>query len=173
MENIKSRKNNRLIDFDYSAAGAYFVTICAKDHKSIFGRIVVGDAALGVPHVQLSLYGEIVNDFINRIPIANPNVNVPHYIIMPNHIHLILEIVDADKGTPRAASPTTTTIPKIVNALKGLSTKKAGIPLWQRNYHDHIIRNQPAYDRIAQYIINNPITWQKDCYFNSNTEETT
>ena len=68
-------------------------------------------------------------------------------------------------GTPRAASPTKALIPKIINALKGLSSKKAGVSLWQRSYHDHIIRNEADYNRITEYIENNPAHWEEDCFY--------
>lgn len=127
------RKRNRLAGYDYGRAGAYFVTICAKDMKCIFGHIIVGDAALGVPSVRLTEIGQIVDDVIRRTETAYSNVTVPYYVIMPNHLHLILVLSHEDRGTPRAASRTgedenqgmpraasRTTIPKIVNALKSL-----------------------------------------------------
>ena len=175
---LPKRKPSRLQNYDYSQNGAYFITVCTKDRHEIMGTISVGDAALGVPSqndhissqndgtpsVKLSEVGEIVRTFIENIPNTNPGVSVPQYVIMPNHIHLILVVGsgttmplkntngvpgdfldgvpgDAD-GTPRAASPTKALIPKIINALKGLSSKKAGFSLWQRSFHDHIIRNK-------------------------------
>jgi len=188
MNDLPKRKPNRLKNYDYSQNGAYFVTICTKDHHEILGSVIsVGDAALGVPSVELSEYGEIVEGFIENIAYANPDLHVPFYVIMPNHIHLILVVESRNiegNGTPRAASPTkmldaaesTKTlnsaasptkmlVPKIINALKGLSTKKAGFPLWQRSYHDHIICSEQDYLRIAEYIENNPANWDKDCYY--------
>ena len=163
---LPRRKPNRLKDYDYSQNGAYFVTICTKNQREILGTVVVGDAALGVPFVKLSKHGEIVKIFIENISNTNRNVFVPQYVIMPNHVHLILivEFENAD-GTPRAASPTKALIPKIINALKGLSSKKTGVSLWQRSYHDHIIRNEADYCRITEYIENNPAHWNEDCFY--------
>jgi len=194
---LPKRKPNRLQNYDYSQNGAYFITVCTKDRHEILGTVVVGDAALGVPSeenpgvpyinpgvpsVKLSEYGEIVRTFIDNIPNTNPAVFVPKYVIMPNHIHLILmvEFGNTDgvqgvltngmprvltNGTPRAASPTKALIPKVINGLKGLSSKKSGFSLWQRSFHDHIIRNEADYSRIAEYIENNPANWETDCFF--------
>ena len=199
MKKLLKRKLNRMQDYDYSQNGAYFVTVCTKDRHEIFGAVTfVGDATLGVPpveltdipsvelarvppaestgvpYVKLSEYGETVKMFIENIPNANPSVFVPKYVIMPNHIHLILVIelenIRTPKknihGTPKAASPTKALIPKIINVLKGLSSKKTGFSLWQRSYHDHIIRSEADYNRIEKYIENNPAHWEEN-YFNS------
>ncbi|MCL2644731.1 MAG: transposase [Betaproteobacteria bacterium] len=170
MKELPKRKPNRLQNYDYSRNGAYFVTVCTKDRHETMGTVVVGDAALGVPFVKLSEYGKVVREFIENIPNANPAVFVPKYVIMPNHIHMILivELENTD-GTPRAASPTKALIPKIINTLKGLSSKKAGFSLWQRSFHDHIIRNETDCRYIAEYIENNPVNWEKDCFFRDAT----
>jgi hypothetical protein len=92
------------------------------------------------------------------------------YIIMPNHVHFII-IVDLENGAAEngAVSPTKAIVPRIVNAIKGLSSKKAGFSLWQRSYYDHIIRNQDDYDRIAEYMENNPANWLEDCFYSRET----
>jgi len=174
MSNYPIRKPNRLKSFDYSQNAAYFITICTKNRRALLG--VVEDAAIGVPHVKLSACGEITKQYIESIPTATPDVFVSNFVIMPNHIHLILVVGNiTDNGTPRAASPTKAVIPKIINSLKGLSSKKARFSLWQRSFHDHIIRNETEYIRIADYIENNPAAWEHDCHFISfegNKEET-
>ena len=187
MKELPKRKPNRLQNYDYNQNGAYFITVCTKNRHEILCTITVGDAALGVPFVKLSEYGEIVRMFIENIPKTNSSVFVPKYVIMPNHIHLILIIEskniktpkknihgtpdtihgtsDTIHGTPRAASPTKALIPKIINVLKGLSSKKIGFSLWQRSYHDHVIRNEADYYRIEEYIENNPTYWDEDCFY--------
>jgi len=167
------RKPNRLKEYDYSQNGAYFITICTKNHRPILGTIVA-DAALGVPNIRLSKYGEIVRDLIQTIPISNPNVSVQHFIIMPNHIHMIIvidvqmnDLQASEKHTYRTPRAAFATIPVVVNALKGLSSKGAGFSLWQRSFHDHIIRNDADYNRIAEYIQNNPARWKEDRYYNN------
>jgi len=165
MNDIPKRKTNRLKEYDYSQNGAYFITVCTKNHSELFGHIV-GDAALGVPTVYLSECGKIVRGQIENIPKANPIVRIPYQVIMPNHIHMILVIeMKNENGTPKAASPTKALVPVIINALKGLSSKSIGFPIWQRSFHDHIIRNQDDYNRIAEYIENNPARWAEDRYY--------
>ena len=116
--------------------------------------------------MKLSKYGEIIRTFIENIANENHAVLVPHYVIMPNHFHLILVVeMQNTSGSPWAATPTKTLIPKIINALKGLSSKKAGFSLWQRSFHDHIIRDEETYNRIAEYIEHNPAMWADDCYY--------
>jgi len=160
MKDLPTRKNIRLKDYNYSQAGYYFVTICIKDRCELLGQIV-GDAALGVPRIELSDVGQNVKKHIENID-QHSNVTLDKYVIMPNHLHLLICV---NNGTPKAASPTNAIIPKIVNALKGLTSKKFGETMWQRSYHDHIIRNEDEYHRIWKYIDENPVLWQEDCYY--------
>ena len=146
---------------DYSSAGYYFITICIKDKHEMLGEIV-GDAALGVPSVALTDIGEIARQRIEHINSNSNHVQLKKYVIMPNHIHLILSI---ENWTPRAASPTKSEIPQAVNAIKSLTTKQIGYSIWQRSYHDHIIRDETEYQKIWQYIDQNPARWQSDCYY--------
>jgi len=164
MENVlPMRKRNRL-DFNYSQSGAYFITICTKDRACILSS-VVGDATLGVPQIKLTNYGIIVDNLIKNIDHVYKNVSVSSYVIMPNHIQLLLMFND---GTPKGASPTISALAEIINALKGLSTKRAGINLWQRSYYDHIIRDEHDYEIRWNYIEDNARRWQEDVYYNSN-----
>ena len=82
---------------------------------------------------------------------------------MPNHIHLLLT-VDETIGPPRASAPTMQAIPNAVSSLKRLVNREVGENIWQRSYHDHIIRDESDYLKIAQYIENNPAKWGDDCY---------
>ena len=174
MNELPKRKQNRLKDYDYSQIGAYFITICVKDRQEILGEIIVGDAAIGVPFatnipfVRLTETGEMVKLHIERVGNITENVLLDKYIIMPNHIHMIISITNetaATNGTPRAASPTKAVIPKIVNALKSLTSKKFGESMWQRSYHDRVIRNENEYQKIWEYIDTNPSKWETDTYF--------
>lgn len=142
---LPNRKHNRLENFNYGKEGAYFITICVKDRKKILCDIV-GDDALIVP----KKYGLIVEKYILNVP------EIVKYIIMPDHIHLILRVKN---GTMRASSPTNK-VANIVRSLKILTTKEIGKPIFQRSYYDHIIRNQDDYNEIWQYIENNPIKWK-------------
>lgn len=163
-----SRKPTRLPDYDYNLEGAYFITICTQNKKCLLSKIV-GDDALGVPKTQLTKTGAIVEKFI----LSGENIKaltVDKYVIMPNHIHLLLIIEKDGGGTPRASSPTTAIIPRFVASLKRFVNKEAGESFFQRSYHDHIIRNEKDYLRIWEYIENNPKQWELDCFYTGETE---
>ena len=165
---LPKRKPNRIPHFDYSTPGAYFVTICTQDKAPLLST-VVGGGALDAPDVRLSRYGEIAQKYIlsgNRIP----GVTVDKYVIMPNHIHLILLVEEtATAGTSRAPSPTNAVIPHFVSTLKRFCHRDFGKKIFQRSYHDHVIRNEASYQKIWQYIDNNPILWQEDCFYVTDT----
>jgi len=157
------RKQNRLNEFDYSSNGAYFITICVKDMKCILSTISVGDDALGVPKNNLMDKGEIVDKYIKSTENI-PGVYVDKYVVMPNHIHIILHI-DRENGSPGASTPTKQLVPEAVGALKRLVSREIGENIFQRSYHDHIIRNQADYLKIWQYIDTNPLKWHDDCFY--------
>ena len=125
---------------------------------------IVGDDALGVPKNLLTDMGKIVEKYIrsgNRME----RVTVEKYVIMPNHIHILM-IVDMDvSGTPRASSPTTAVIPRFVASLKRLSNQEIGENIFQRSYHDHVVRGEQDYLKIWEYIENNPKQWELDCFY--------
>ena len=169
MEHPK-RKPNRLSEYDYSQNGAYFVTICTQDRKKILSHIVGDGFPVPQPH------GMIAEEFIRQIPVKYPSVAVDKYVIMPDHIHLILRF-DMGNGT---GNPSSTMIPECGNGTGNPSptlgtvigwykyqvTKQInllanteGEKVFQRSYYDHVIRNQQDYDEIWQYIENNPRKW--------------
>ena len=149
---LPKRKPTRIKEYDYSTAGAYFVTVCTKDRKQILSSIVGGDAHIA-PCVRLTQYGKIVDKYIKNEP------QITHYVIMPNHIHMIIEI-----DGPMWASVPTKSVISIVRSIKILTTKEIGHSIWQRSFHDHIIRNEKDYKEIAEYIENNPAKWAEDCF---------
>ena len=149
---LEKRKPTRLKNFDYSTKGCYFITICAVEkEKAVFGKIK-RESLQTEPYIQLTGYGEIVEKQIKEINSVYDDVNIFPYVIMPNHIHFIIEI-DWSSGTP---TPTNARIPSIISTFKRMTNKKVGFKLWQRGYNDHIIRNDEDYLRIAEYIMNNP-----------------
>ncbi|HPY85682.1 MAG TPA: hypothetical protein PLS20_11700 [Ruminococcus flavefaciens] len=165
---IPNRKDIRLKNYDYSRNGAYFVTICTHNRKYIFWKNYdtyrVG-AAFGGPHEKILLteYGKIVKDELMRIPsIYTDVVFIPKFVIMPNHIHLIIVINSYnEKGPPKAAP----TIGRIINMFKGAVSKKSGFRVWQKSFYDHIIRNNEEYRIYWQYIESNPENWENDELF--------
>ena len=152
---LPKRKSNRLQYYDYSSNGAYFITICTKDNAKILCDIV-GDDAYIVPTIQLTTIGNIVEKYVKSIP------GIDKYVIMPNHIHLIICIKSVE--TIKASSPTQS-IPQLIRSFKTLVTKDLGSSVFQRSFHDHIIRNKHDYDRIWEYIDTNPIKWKNDCFY--------
>ena len=158
MENkLPTRKRNRLENYDYSSSGAYFLTICTSERRNYFWDNV--GATIGRPHdVELSPYGKIVDEAINNISIIYPSVSVEHYVIMPNHIHLLLLIRADECGRPMVAP----TMSRLVQQMKGFVTKRIGISIWQKLFFDHVIRNRQDYDEHVKYIYENPIRWYYD-----------
>ena len=163
------RKRNRLKDYDYSSNGAYFITICTKDRKNIFWDkeqpdFVGEDIILPPDSIRLSPYGKIAEEAINTIPEHYPHIELLQYVVMPNHVHMIL-FIPYDSGR-MISSPTS--ILTVVGQMKRTVSKKIGVKIWQRSFHDHIIRDKNDYEKIVKYIYENPIKWQYDCFY---TEE--
>ena len=161
---LPERKPNRLPNFDYSTPGAYFITICTENKRPILSQIV-GGGALDAPHTQLTGIGQIVRQYIlfgNNIE----GLTVDKFVIMPNHIHLIL-LIDSRpaSGTSWAPSPTNAAIPHFVSTLKRFFHRDIGRKIFQRSYHDHVIRNEKDYLKIWEYIDNNPTRWKEDCFY--------
>ena len=155
---LSQRKANRIPEFDYSTKGAYFITICTQDRKRILSKIV-GGGAHDAPIVILTDIGEIAQKYIfssNRIP----GICVDNYVIMPDHIHLIVKVDEMTfVGTSRAPSPTNMAIPHFVSAFKRFCHREVGMTIFQRSYYDHVIRNRKDYNEIWEYIENNPRKW--------------
>ncbi len=170
MTNTKRRRKNslRLRGYDYSSVGAYFVTIVAWQREMLFGKIVGRE-------VVLNEMGEIVRDEWERTPTVRPYVELGAYVVMPNHLHGILIFNEIDTvGATQRVSPTQTTLQSgslgaVIGQFKSIATKRIntlhnspGVPVWQRNYHDRIIRNEREMSRIWDYIDANPARWDDD-----------
>ena len=160
------RKSNRLKGYSYSQNGIYFLTLCVKDKKCLLGRIV-GGGDLDAPYMILSEYGMITEKYIQSVNQAYKNISVMNYVIMPNHIHLIVEIYSDDGiyGDSKKTSPANDDIPVMVSALKKFINKEIGLNIWQRSYHDHIVRSESAFNTIWEYVEENPARWKKDCFY--------
>ena len=157
METHKTRKPIRLKGYDYSSQGMYFITICTKDKHCILCDIV-GATVPGRPHTELTAIGIHINNSI-RFYNANKIILIDKYVIMPNHIHMII-VINRETGD-RGRSP----LQNIVRSFKSYVTKQIGFSIWQRSFHDHIIRDEQDYLRIAEYIENNPVKWTEDIYY--------
>ena len=172
MRNLK-RKSIRLKAFNYSQVGGYYITLCSLGRICLFGRICDDQIILG--H-----FGKIVFEEWLNTPILRSNVQLGEFIVMPNHFHGIIIINENRRGVLQYAptdeyhssnafrSPSQT-VGSIVRGFKSAVTNKInrlrnlpGQPVWQRNYFEHIIRNDADMRRIEEYIFNNPKNWKSD-----------
>jgi len=154
--NLSQRKHPRLKDYDYSDTGSYFITICTKDRQKILCNIV-GRDDLGTPNymIQLTDIGKITDTYINSIPTHYKNVSIDNYVIMPDHIHILLSVTNER----RAESSRPTTISQIIGVCKRLINKEIGENIFQTSFNDHIIRDENDYAIKWNYIENNPMKW--------------
>lgn len=154
MTALPKRKSTRMKGFDYSENRAYFITICTEGRKKILCDIV-GDDANIVP----TKYGEIVEKYIRNIS------EVEKYVIMPNHIHLILRFEEDDTVRCGHRTLQNNRVSSIIRSLKILTTKEIGKSVFQRSFHDRIIRGEKEYRKIYEYIDSNPSIWKEDCFY--------
>ena len=170
MENkLPVRKNLRLREFDYNTPGAYFITFCTHNRSNILSRIV--GAIQESPVSRLTACGVIVDAVIQSIP-EHLHVTIDRYVIMPNHVHLIVVIAESDVLRAIRESPLQgrSIVSKAVgyikmNASKAIRQQYGDVTVWQRGYHDHVIRNQDDYEMIAKYIHENPLRWELDKFY--------
>ena len=161
------RKLPRLAEYDYSTPGAYFVTICTFEKKCFFGKITAGDL-IGDACIAYSPIGKIAKDCLLKIETHFPDVILDNWVIMPNHIHILLRI---EEPAERIYPFPTTDLSKVIGTFKAAVTRKVGNAymhsgkLWQSSYYDHIIRNDEDYRNIWQYIYGNPSKWLEDCFY--------
>ena len=168
-----NRRSIRLQGYDYSRAGAYFLTVCATNRVCLFGDIANGQ-------MRLNDAGRMAMECWNEIPCHFPDVTLDAFVVMPNHVHGVLMITDTvgAKHTVGAknVSPlqpgqrphgTSKTIGSIIRGFKIGVTKwmrtHANVhDVWQRNYYEHVIRNNDELNRVREYIVNNPAQWSLD-----------
>jgi len=172
---VKGRRSIRLKDYNYSWPGFYFVTICVKDKDCCLGKIVEYDNFLDGPTVILTKLSEIVRDIWRSIPNHHPKTELDEFIIMPNHLHGII-IINDDYGRGDACIAPTRFFEKqpagslstIVGSFKSEVSKRIHLLkewknfIWQRNYYEHIIRDEISLEKIRNYIIDNPRKWYDD-----------
>ena len=163
------RKDIRIPEFDYSQPGAFFVTIVTKDRKTLFGQVDNGK-------MVLNNVGKLAEEVWLALPTHFPNVELGEWVIMPNHIHGIISInVEATHASPLpriSKGPAPGSIGAIIGSFKSAVTKRVhqiskntNNNLWQRNYYEHIIRNEQSYFTISKYIMNNPAKWEDDKFY--------
>ena len=239
MQRSESRKRTRLRAYDYSGAGVYFVTVCTEAKRPVLCRIV-GAGVLDGPRPELTAQGKIVQNRLEEMERIYDDISIDHYVIMPNHVHLLLTIrgagpgtwgtpsptdagagpgtsrtpsptdagagpgtsrtpsptdagarlgtsrtpsptdagagpgtsrtpsptdAGAGPGTSRTPSPTNARLPQFLSTFKRFTNREIGFPIWQRSYHDHIIRDEPDFLNHWQYIDDNPAKWAEDPYY--------
>jgi REP element-mobilizing transposase RayT len=157
MDALPERTPLRLKGYDYSKEGFYFITICTQNHRNVLWLAPVGANCVRPP---LSPIGELVEKEIAVLSTVYERLSVDKYVIMPNHIHLLL-VIDSSVGRTQFAP----TISRAVKQFKGSITKQIGCAIWQRGYNDHIIRDERDYLARWQYIDNNPAKWAEDEYY--------
>ena len=158
--NLPTRKPHRLTNYDYSLPGAYFITICTKDRKNLFWENT-STHITSPADVVLSPWGQIAASAIMGIPVHYPAISVDSFTVMPNHIHLLLQIHTDANGQLIPTPP----ISIAIQQLKGFISKQIGIPIWQKHYHDHVVRNEQDYLTIWEYVTHNPCKWADDCFY--------
>ena len=185
---LPKRKRIRLESYDYTSSGAYFLTICTRDRKMMFWRSDAVGAAISRPENAvpipycLSRYGELVDLAIQNIPKCYSDVSVDRYVIMPNHVHMLLQIGQraADKvnlvedqregglGHSRpydreGQTAEGVSLERIVGQMKRWVSRQAGTSLWQKSFYEHVVRGDKDYLEIWNYIDGNPSNWEEDC----------
>ena len=148
---FEKRKSPRIPGYSYATPNYYFITICTHNKECVFGK----------PD-QLNRFGEYARENLLEIPERYPSVRVDKYVVMPNHIHAIL-VVAAD-------APQKTDLSVVIGQYKMSVTKRVRAhdrnkKVWQRSFHDHVIRSQSSYEKIWLYIEHNPAKWEDDCFY--------
>ena len=196
---IHHRRSIRLKGYDYSQEGLYFITICVHNREDLFGEIIAGVENVGIenfqhqqPQMKLNDAGKIANEYWLEIPKHFPNAVLHEHLVMPNHIHGIIELMENDVTNAVTnigaenflpIQPKQNEFQKMIPRSIGSIVKgfKIGVTkwfreikaedfppqrqVWQRNYYEHIIRNEQSYQTISNYIINNPAKWKEDKFY--------
>ena len=148
---IYNRKPTRIPNYDYTSHNYYFITICTHNKECIFGKAAA-----------LNQYGQLAAQYMEKVEQIFPGVKVDNYVIMPNHIHAIIILGERSGKKPNLST--------VIGQYKMVITKEIRrecpeMKVWQRSFHDHIIRNQSDYERIWEYVEYNPQKWENDCFY--------
>lgn len=167
-----TRKSLRLHNFDYSSNGLYFITICTYGKEPFFGNIV--DGVMYLSDIGKIATEEISNTNFKRAP---DRIEITKFVIMPNHIHMIIQIFNPDifhiYQSETFSSPSFKSISSTIRSYKSAVTKRIHetfppdkvYRIWQPRYYDHIIRNEEAHHKIWNYIDTNPQRWNEDKFY--------
>ena len=167
---VHRRRSIRLQHYDYTQNGAYFITLCTQNHTCLFGQIISGEMHLNNAGEMLEFHWLSLIDRFDKI-------ELDEFVIMPNHFHAIINITNLMMTNARPCRKVDSTLGQIVGTFKSLSTNdyirnvkqnnwhRFDKKLWQRNFYEHIIRDETAYYQILEYIQTNPLRWQDDAYY--------
>ena len=162
-----NRRAIRLRDYDYAQPGMYFFTICGYRRRLLFGDVINGE-------MNLNELGEVVFDEWRKSATIRSKLELDVFIVMPNHVHGIIvlkrpNVVGATGGSPSRSGPSKHSLSAFVAGFKSAVTRRINIgrgtpraPIWQRNYYEHVVRDEESLNRIRQYILNNPAQWDSD-----------
>ncbi len=172
MDELKKRKTIRLKGADYNRNSAVFLTICTKDRRCILSRVVGTGVPDGpsihgisnIPRIELTEYGQIADKYLRQLNDFYNHISIEDYVIMPNHIHILLWVKGDENGPSGTPVPTVqNSIPsRFVSTFKRFCNKEYGMNIWQARSFDHIIRNYNDYEEHRRYIYENPIRWYYD-----------
>ena len=168
-EGTHHHRSIRIKGYDYARPGAYFITVCTRNREFMFGAVVNGK-------MRLNELGRIVESTWRDLPNHYPNLKLDAFTVMPNHVHGIIIITDVGAGLKPAPTNATNQqsirrhgLPEVVRAFKTFSSRRInalrgtpGVPIWQRNYYDHVVRSEETLNRIREYITTNPLRWALD-----------
>ncbi len=176
MATLPQRRSIRLKGYDYSQAGAYFVTLCTYQQHCLFGTVSAGA-------VQLNDFGRIAQDEWSKSAEIRQELELDAFVVMPNHLHGIVWIINPDEQATQVGAHGCAPLqhtklwrpPKSLGSFiagyKSAATQQInqlrhsqGVPVWQRNYYEHIIHSERALAAIRQYIVQNPLRWELDRY---------
>jgi len=164
------RQSIRLKGYDYTTTGMYFITVCVYQRQCLFGELINSD-------MRLNQCGEIIVNEWSRSQLIRQEIELDSWVIMPNHFHGIV-VINSNVGANGYSPPQPhdnsfqmkpRSLSSLMAGFKSVTTKQInilrnspGLPVWQRNYYDHIIRNEESLTKIRQYILDNPLSWDKD-----------
>jgi REP element-mobilizing transposase RayT len=172
------RRSVRLRGYDYSRSGAYFVTLCVQNGVCLFGEIADGE-------MILNPLGKLASEEWLKSAVIRPGIQLDEFVVMPNHFHGIVALpsqgTNAIRQEAHCCAPLQRrprSLGSLIAEFKGITTKcvneihqAPGTRIWQRNFHDRVIRDDGALIRIRNYIISNPVNWLKDEYHPLNLEK--
>jgi REP element-mobilizing transposase RayT len=159
---MHQRHSIRLPGYDYAQGGAHYITLCTARRARLFGHIAAG-------RMTLSALGRAAEEEWLQTPQIRPNVDLDAFVVMPDHFHAVVVIAErADVATASGFRSPSHTLGAIVRGFKAAVTRQAntlwqtsGMIVWQRNYYEHIVRDDADLDRIRRYIAANPTRWKR------------